>query len=71
MRVTSWEKIEIRFSFFLFSLKENWNWYIKVVLVEILVVVIIGCFILYKLATMSPLGWHSPCLVDNADAVNL
>ena len=40
--------------------------------VEILVVVImsIACFILYELATMSPLGWHPPHLVDNTDTVS-
>ena len=37
--------------------------------VEILVIVIltIVCFILYELATMSPLGWHPPHLVNHTD----
>ena len=37
--------------------------------VEILVIVImiIVCLILFELATMSPLGWHPPHLVDNTD----
>ena len=38
-------------------------------LVEILIVVImiIVSFILYKLATTSPLGWHPPHVLDNTD----
>ena len=42
-------------------------------LLEILVIVImvIVCFILYELATMSPLGWHLPHLVDNTDTLYL
>ena len=39
--------------------------------VEILVIVImiIGC--LYELATMSPLGYHPPHVVDNTDTLYL
>ena len=33
-------------------------------LVEIIIIV---CFILYLLATMSPLGWYPPHVVDNTD----
>ena len=41
-------------------------------LVEILIVImIIIYFILYKLATMNPLGWHSPHLMDNTDTLYL
>ena len=42
-------------------------------LVEILVVVImiIVCFILYEMATISPLGRHPPNLVDNTDTLYL
>ena len=42
-------------------------------LVEILLIIImiIDCFILYELATMSPLGWHPPHLVDNTDTLYL
>ena len=37
-------------------------------LVEILILImVITNFILYYLATMSPLGWHPPHLVDNKD----
>ena len=42
-------------------------------LVEILIIVIIiiVCFILYELETMSPLGCHPPHLVDNTDTLYL
>ena len=42
-------------------------------LVETLVIVImiIICFILYELVTMSPLGWHPPHLVNNTDILYL
>ena len=48
-------------------------------LVEILLIVpmIIVCFILYKLATMSPLGWHPPhavwggCLIEGGGRILL
>ena len=41
-------------------------------LVEILLIIImiIVYFILYELATMSPLGWHLPNLVDNTDTLS-
>ena len=67
--ITSWGKIEIRFSFFLFTEKETWNWHIKIV----------GgnsyCHdycLLYLIWTgnnvMRPLGYHPPHLVNNADS---
>ena len=34
----SWEKIEFELGFFLFRKKENWHWYIKVMLVDIIIV---------------------------------
>ena len=37
----------------------------------LLIIMIILCFILYELATMSPLGWHPPHVVDNTDALYL
>ena len=42
-------------------------------LVEILIIVImvIVCFILYEPATTSPIRWHPPYLVDNADTLYL
>ena len=41
-------------------------------LVEILIVImIIVCFTLYELATMSPLEQHPPHLVDNIDTLYL
>ena len=36
----------------------------------VVVIIIIVCFILFELATMSPLGWHPPHLVDNTDTVS-
>ena len=40
----------------------------KIMLVEIIIfIIIITCFILHYLATMSSLGWHPPYLVDNTD----
>ena len=45
----------------------------KIMFVEILVIVmmIIVCFILYELATMSPSGLHPPHLVDKTDTLYL
>ena len=42
-------------------------------LVEILLIIImiIVCFILNELATMSPLGWHPPNVVNNTDTLYL
>ena len=42
-------------------------------LVEILIIVImiIVSFILYELATMNPLRWHPPHLLDNTDTLYL
>ena len=37
----------------------------------LIVIIVIVCFILYELATMSPLGWHPPHLVDNTDTLPL
>ena len=73
VRVTSWKKIDKVYFFFFFKYKDNWNWPKKVMLLEILVIVVmvIVCFILYELATMSPLGWHLPHLVDNTDTLYL
>ena len=44
-----------------------------VAIAEILLTIytIIDCFILYELATMSPLGWHLAHLVDNTDTLYL
>ena len=40
----------------------------KIMLVEnLILIIIIVCFILYYLAAMSSLGWHPPYLVDNTD----
>ena len=66
------KKIEIKF-IFLFSLKGNWNWPIKVMLVGILIIVIMGivCFILHDLSTVNPLRWHPPYLVDDTDTLYL
>ena len=72
MSVTSWKKIEIRFGFYFFSKKGNWNWHMKVMLVEIFtMIIVIVCFILYELASMSFLGWHPPHLMDNTDTLYL
>ena len=39
-------------------------------LMEILIVIMtIVCFISYELATISPLGWRPPHLVDNTDTL--
>ena len=35
----------------------------------LLIIIMIVCFILYELATMSPLGWHPPHPVDNTDTL--
>ena len=37
----------------------------------LLIIMIIVCFILYELATMSPLGWHPRDVVDNTDTLYL
>ena len=37
----------------------------------IVVIMIIVCFILFELATMSPLGRNLPHLMDNIDALHL
>ena len=44
----------------------------KVMLVEIFtMIIVIVCFILYELASMSFLGWHPPHLMDNTDTLYL
>ena len=39
--------------------------------IHIIVIMVIVCFILYQLATMSPLGRHPQDLVDNTDTLYL
>ena len=65
IKIYIFSRFFVSFSWFFFLSSKNENCLVK----RSIVIIII--FILYKLATMSPFGWHPPHLVDNTDTLYL